>query len=403
MLIWILGFMTLGTKADFNVYWNAPSSSCSKNFGINVTKDLLNNKVLVNNGERSIGDRIVIFYGMRFGKYPYIDTKNGSDINGGIPQLANLSEHLELARSDIEKMIPNLNFDGIGIIDWEKWRPIYNYNWGGMTIYKTRTMELVRKQNPCLPEQLVESTAEMQWEETAKQWMLKTLNLAKNMRPKARWCYYLFPDCYNYHGNDEPLQFFCNKTVQEYNDRLSWLWEASTAICPSIYFNNRQEKYNDQQRLWYLYGRLSEALRVSSPSKLIYPYVTYKNTKTRTDVPKEHFWRMLSLSASMGLDGIVIWGSSNYVKKKEDCEALASYVKNVIGPSVSTVSSNFNRCSKSICRGLGRCVWPDEPHTSWRYMGDNDSPYFVPENIVCRCHRNEGRYCNLSNFICQRL
>lgn len=49
-------------------------------------------------------------------------------------------------------------------------------------------------------------------------YMLRTLQQAKEQRPKARWCYYLFPDCYNYEGI-KPKDFQCSEKVRKGNDK----------------------------------------------------------------------------------------------------------------------------------------------------------------------------------------
>ena len=40
--------------------------------------------------------------------------------------------------------------------------------------------------------------AEYHWEEAAEQFMRSTLELAKKLRPYARWGYYAYPYCYNF-------------------------------------------------------------------------------------------------------------------------------------------------------------------------------------------------------------
>uniref|UniRef100_A0A1V1WC22 Hyaluronidase n=1 Tax=Superstitionia donensis TaxID=311983 RepID=A0A1V1WC22_9SCOR len=389
----ILNWVFSTSDANFEVFWNVPSSLCSIKFGVNMTQTVLKHNILVNNGETFTGDKITLIYESGIGKYPHIDPKKG-DVNGGLPRLDSLDEHLKLAEKDIQKIIPNPNFNGLGIIDWEAWRPIWEYHWGSLGVYKNKTLDLVKKEHPSWSKQIIESTAKNLWESTAKQWMLKTLELAKNLRPHGMWCYYLFPDCYNYFGKDQPSQFFCNNMIKSNNDRLSWMWDASAALCPSIYFIEFQQKYNESQRIWYLYGKLSEAVRVSRPHTQIYPYINYMVHVSRIPVPKDQFWKMLSMTASLGLDGAVIWGSSGYLQSKKTCEDLEAYVENIIGPAVTTISSNVKRCSQTVCNGRGKCTWPKEPFTSWKYLIDSKGHDFDAQNIICRCQNHNGRYCS---------
>uniref|UniRef100_A0A224XEV3 Hyaluronidase n=1 Tax=Megacormus gertschi TaxID=1843536 RepID=A0A224XEV3_9SCOR len=310
-------------------------------------------------------------------------------------QLGNLEEHLQVAREDIRRTITDPNFDGLGIIDWEKWRPIWDFNWGKMRVYKKRTMELMKKRHPSWPWKLVDSASRNEWEETTKQWMLKTLELTQEMRPKGKWCYYHLPDCYNYVGKDKPEQFLCSSLVRRHNDRLIWLWNATGSLCPSIYYDERQMKYNETQQIWFLHGRLSEVLRVSQPDTPIYPYINYRIHSSLAVVSKEHFWLMLAHLASLGLDGAVIWGSSNYLKTEDECRSLQQYVDEVIAPASSTISSNANHCGEAVCNGNGICTWPRHPYSSWKYLVVPNSTAFEVTDITCRCQAYRGRYCNV--------
>nr|UCR74869.1 hyaluronidase [Hemiscorpius lepturus] len=379
------------TEANFDIIWNVPTFMCSGSFGLNLTKDLLKYNILVNNKESFVGDKIAVIYDYKMGIYPKIDSKDG-DINGGIPRLDRLEKHLKIAKMNVSQLISNPDFSGLGVIDWEAWRPSWDYLWGPLKIYQNRTIKLIEKDNPSSSDRDIESAAKDLWEETAKQWMLRTLQLAKRLRPKGRWCYYHFPDCYNYYGKDHPSQYFCSDRTSSINDRLSWMWDESTALCPSIYLHEEQFEYNKSQQVWYTFGRLAEAVRVSRPQTKIYPYMNYLVHKSRVFVSKVSFRIRLALVASMGLDGLVIWGSSSYFPDKNACEDLKTYVNKVIGPSAVTISNNVNRCSKEICNGRGKCTWPSEPYTSWMYFID-EKQNFDSRNIVCKCHIGKGRYC----------
>ncbi|XP_076352874.1 hyaluronidase-1-like [Tachypleus tridentatus] len=127
---------------NFKVFWNVPSYICSKKYGINVTDSLRKFGVLVNTAEKFRGDSITIFYAKDLGLYPRIE--EGSYINGGHPQLSDMNKHLEKAKNDIETKIPSKDFDGLAVIDWESWRPVWEYNWGGFRQYQTISRELVK-------------------------------------------------------------------------------------------------------------------------------------------------------------------------------------------------------------------------------------------------------------------
>ena len=101
----------------------------------------------------------MIFYESQLGLYPYIDIQDASDyeessnpadgsnqnpatndtirfVNGGLPQNADLRAHLEKARADILKAIPDPDFAGPAVIDYEKWRPEWSLNWAARRVYQ---------------------------------------------------------------------------------------------------------------------------------------------------------------------------------------------------------------------------------------------------------------------------
>lgn len=383
----------IAADVDFKVYWNVPSIMCSKNYNINVTRLLSVNKILVNQGETFNGDKIVMFYESQLGKYPFIDPVNG-DVNGGLPQLADLSEHIKIARRNITNFIPNPNFDGIGVIDWETWRPIWNFNWIQMKVYQERSIQLMKTEHPDWPSDRIQQVAKENWEKNAKKWMLRTLRIAQKLRPRARWCYYYFPDCYNHGVENHAFRNFCNSKVQKQNNRLTWLWNQTSAICPSVYMQKYHiDKYNATERTWWIYSRLVEALRLSRSHTPIYPYMNYIISGTNETVPKMDFKRILGQIGSFGLDGAIIWGSSFNMLSRKQCEEMYNYVKDVIAPTAATVISNVNRCSIQICNGRGYCVWKNGLFTKWKHIANRKITLFNHSNIFCHCQGYSGRYC----------
>ena len=100
----------------FNVYWNIPSWNCPK---LGIDLELEKYGILHNDKQSWNGSVINIFYSLVNGHWPYY--KDTKAINGGIPQLGNITKHLEIFRANVKTMIVNPNFDGLAVIDWEQW------------------------------------------------------------------------------------------------------------------------------------------------------------------------------------------------------------------------------------------------------------------------------------------
>ena len=386
----VILFLLIAIVSGFDIYWNVPSLQCKNNYNIDFVKLLRTYGILVNDGDKFQGERVTIFYDAQLGLYPKI-LKSGKMENGGIPQLGDLSKHLEKATADIKRIIPSKNFNGLGVIDWEAWRPTWEFNWEPLRIYQTESIKLAKKLNPKASDAEAQKIAELQWGKSAKSYMLETLRLVKKLRPEALWCYYLFPDCYNYAGKS-PRDFRCSKAIRKGNDKLAWLWEESTAECPSIYvYGGHLKRYTFEERTWRDNEKLNETLRIAARNAKIFPYVNYFDSSL---IPEEDMWRMLAQAAAVGSAGAVIWGSSASVGSEGHCKNLKQYIIDTLGPAAEKVAWRSNLCSEQICNSHGRCTWPNDVNAkAWKLFLD-DSMKFYAGDIICRCSENySGRFC----------
>ena len=129
-------------------------------------------------------------------------------------------------------------------------------------------MDLVKQRHPFWPDSLVEEIARLEFETAAQQFMEGTVLLVQKLRPKSSWGFYGFPDCYN--GKDAGN---CSELTIEYNDQLSWMFESSSALFPSIYIHNDKKLDN----MLFVKYRLMESFRHAKKSDghviPVYPYV----------------------------------------------------------------------------------------------------------------------------------
>uniref|UniRef100_A0A8C6VRF2 Hyaluronidase n=1 Tax=Nothobranchius furzeri TaxID=105023 RepID=A0A8C6VRF2_NOTFU len=243
----------------FIVVWNMPTANCQKH---NVQLDLEEFDIVVNRKQRFQGQKMTIFYRDRLGEYPYL-SHDGRRMNGGLPQLGDLSAHLSLTVAQLSFLL-RPNFSGLAAIDWEEWQPLWESNFGSRMEYRRLSKQLVRQERPDLLEKNVALLARQQFEESAQLFMEETLRLVVRNRPKGFWGFYGFPSCLNKHKRktDKTYTGRCHKGTRKQNDRLSWLWTQSTALYPSIYLPERLAGSPDAALM--VRHRLLEALRVAS-------------------------------------------------------------------------------------------------------------------------------------------
>ena len=131
-------------------------------------------------------------------------------------------------------------------------------------------MDLVRQRHPSWSESLIEEIARVEYETAAQQIMEGTVLLVHKLRPKSSWGFYGFPNCYN---DKDGAAYNCSKLTVQRNDQISWMFESSSALFPSIYLHDTS---HPNSTLFVKY-RLIEGFRHSK--KLdgyfipVYPYV----------------------------------------------------------------------------------------------------------------------------------
>lgn len=132
---------------------------------------------------------MAIFYRDRLGRYPSL-SRDGREVNGGLPQRGDLAAHLSLAVTQLSDLL-RPDFSGLAVIDREEWRPLWETNFGPKMEYRRLTQLLVKQEHPDLSERAVAALARRMFEET--------LQSAVRERPKGLWGFYGFPSCFNKH------------------------------------------------------------------------------------------------------------------------------------------------------------------------------------------------------------
>lgn len=203
--------------------WNSPTTQC---FGKSL--DLSKFDIMQNQDDAISGGNITMF--SRIGEFPVWDILNATIVNGGIPQLGNLSLHLERVRQDINSVIPDPKFTGLAVIDFHAWKPLYQQNFGDLEIYKTQSKAYTKKMHPSLNDTQLEEEAKKEFDQAARTFLEGTLQLASTLRPGGRWGYLGYPYCYGVLG------YYCDDMGVQENDEMVWIFKASTALYPSTFY-----------------------------------------------------------------------------------------------------------------------------------------------------------------------
>ncbi|KAM6948025.1 hyaluronidase-2 [Lycodopsis pacificus] len=337
--------------------WNAPTEDCAPRHGIRFQLDLF--QIVASPNEGFVRQNLTIFYGDRLGLYPYF-TPDNTAMNGGLPQVASLSKHLEKMPEGVQKYIREPGATGLAVIDWEEWRPLWVRNWETKDVYRRHSRELVRQKNPTWPLEQVGKVAQQEFEMSARKFMLETLRYAKNLRPNQLWGFYLFPDCYNhdYRSTLENYTGRCPDVEVARNEQLKWLWTESTALFPSIYMATVLRSSDSGRR--FVRNRVKEGMRLASSGDglarpvFVYTRPTYTNSLeqlTETDLVST-----IGESVALGAAGIIMWGDAAYASSRNSCADLDSYLRGPLSQYLLNVSTAAELCSQTLCASHGRCL-----------------------------------------------
>lgn len=336
--------------------WNAPTEDCVPRQG--VTLSLNQFDIVASPNEGFVRQNLTIFYKERLGLYPYYE--RGIAVNGGLPQLASLTQHYEKMPEGVQRYIREPQANGLAVIDWEEWRPLWIRNWQTKDVYRNKSQEMIAKKNPKWSPEQVTNVAQQEFELSARKFMLETLKYAKNLRPNQLWGFYLFPDCYN-HDYKDGLDSYtgqCPDRELSRNDQLNWLWMESTALFPSIYMGSvlRSTKHG---RL-FARNRVKEAMRVASVgdglTRPVFVYTRPTYMSQLTPLTEMDLVSTIGESVALGAAGVIFWGEAAYASSAASCSSLNEYLKGSLGHYLLNVSTAAKECSEILCKSNGRCL-----------------------------------------------
>ncbi|XP_063984608.1 hyaluronidase-like [Diachasmimorpha longicaudata] len=324
-------FMTK-VPEDYRVYWNVPTFMCHK-YGLHFEEVQRDYGIIQNRNDDFRGDKIAILYDP--GYFPAIlKTPNGSMYlrNGGVPQESDIQKHLELFRVHVNEQLSQ-DFSGVGIIDFESWRPIFRQNWASLAPYRDLSIDIERKKHIYPDQKSIERAAIRRFEAAGRMYMQETIKLAKSLRPRASWGYYAYPYCFNL--TPRQMNWRCDEKLKDDNDRMQWLWPLEDVLFPSVYY---RMSLSSNQINGLIIGRIQESQRLIkkySLSSTILPYFWYRYHDRENKLLSQADVRdSFSAMARNGASGHIIWGSSGEFTSKKKCQEFRDYLNNVLGPAV---------------------------------------------------------------------
>jgi hyaluronoglucosaminidase len=322
-------------NATFEVAWNSQwPSECKHKYPVDsITKwGIRTNKRNEFNGAvvSTLYNRP---WAMTLGYWPCVFA-NGTAVNGGLPQLGNLSRHLAQVRVDAAKLPPN--FSGFAVIDWEEWTPWLD---PGNALYYNLSLALARGDV---------DVATKAWNASSLEFMVRTLEVAREVRPLAKWGYFGVIGCTFDVDTEE-----CRPEFQRHNDALQPLWRAQTALYPELYascpYSGSPAACDASAKLpLKLAARMREARRVVGQldrpaDRLPIIAFTWPALYTPTCASDGHQCPRMEnpsdlraefeLARAAGANGMIVWGAHSDVQHDpSDCDKFARYLETTLGP-----------------------------------------------------------------------
>ncbi|XP_073326313.1 hyaluronidase-1 [Pagrus major] len=369
LLLLLAAFADLGTAGParppllsgqpFIIFWGIPDSSCSgrqdpRSFGM----------------ERE--GRVAVFYEDTLGNYPYLVDKD-TPVNGGLPQHTRLDSHLQKTQQDLEAALPAPRYLGLGVLRWAEWIPQWSRNRDRKTMYVEASRKLLKAFFPHWTPEEVEKWSQVDFEAAAQSVMMESLREVKRLRPKALWGVSPYPSCYTGDPAQTALANYtgqCPAAEMALNDELVWLWKRCSALYPLLTLEKLQGGTSGARL--YLSNQIREAMRVSSLTGSafdlpVFPLVKSVYASTNTFLSQADLVSTIGESAAMGTAGVVIW-ERRETKTERECQDLAEFVRQVLGPYSINVTTAARLCSASLCQGKGRCIRQNPESSAYLHL-----------------------------------
>lgn len=306
----------------------------------------------------------VILYENAFGKFPY-----------GGPHLSEnpawMREHIAKIAVDLNRLIPDPNFNGYAVIDYETWFPDWSRldnstsNMGAEARdhdFKDDWEEYLRIFRPQVLRGLTGEAKERALAATfnaaSQKLYLETLREGKRLRPRAKWGFYGFP-AREYYVDYAPRRDAW-RALNTTN--MSWMHDAVDALFPSLYavaitVEDREPRRGTMentpaQNAAYIIENVRETVRISR-GKPVLPFIHFRyhpnvgpamEGKWITDLGMR---QQLELPKQAGAKGVIIW---DCIESERHFRELRDIMLTKIAPradAVAVIPTNNNGGTRS--------------------------------------------------------
>lgn len=317
----------------------------------------------------------VILYQHRLGLFP----RGGPHVPQMYPDY--MDRHRAKIAEDLDVLIPDRNFSGFAVIDYECWNLIWEWTPNGQSNggpeaddrdTQTDWREFLLSKNPDVFRGLSqeEETALLKstYEAAAREFYLVTLRECRRLRPKAKWGFYnypvlgLWPRLWD---ASVPIECQHLTRAQERNDTLQWLWDEVDFIAPEIYARRVAIPFGSGPHpsyettvagnRRYIEAKIKEGRRIANGKPVFgYAWMKYHPTTgpySYKDLNAHDAQLQFEAAFDAGADGVFLWDT---LKTPEDKESIEAKIRAHLIPALARMNPGGQRPEGALSATPGK-------------------------------------------------
>lgn len=268
--------------------------------------------------------------------------------------------HLDQLRRHVERFVPDPEYTGLIVVDYEHWRPVwdrtrnepgsadpsardYDFKDDWREFARVRYADQLQGLNAAQKEEVFRQT----YEAAAREFFVRTVREIKRTRPNAKAGYFMIP--VRRYGSQETPQGVIGYgnltyTASQLNDRLPWVAEECDFLMPNVYGTRLgvpngepYDIYSGEAPAWrnaeYIYSSVAEAVRMARGK----PVYVIGSTKYWTHTPDPDpnmpmteldMEQQFEYSRLAGASGLVLW----HYKPDIPDNVFQPYIESTLGP-----------------------------------------------------------------------